>query len=371
MRARVQRHVRIYEQVRSAHLERAQSMQPATILYGSTRYDFDSKLVRQLDVRQAGIWATVALMLRSETRILEVNEPLMLSGGARGLAAVVAAKIRALLSQKRVTVVTYAIENLNVLTIRPTTWRGGLRHRAEILLARRIASLVDRIAFGTEGAERLYTEVLGRDLVRAERTVIPALSAPCRCGVRDESSRDRVLFLGAFQPRKGIEQLMLAWPHVIERRPGTRLTIVGVGGLEDLVCAFANTVPGVSVIVNPPRDDIHAQLLWADSVVLLSQRTPSWREQVGLPILEGLAHGCSIVTTTETGIAGWLAQHGHAVLKPEASPTEVAEQLCRVLATGRPPESIMADLPAMDGRLNADGWLFRSVDDSTSQSRAH
>ena len=92
--------------------------------------------------------------------------------------------------------------------------------------------------------------------------------------------------------------------------------------------------------------------------VLLSQPTPTWREQVGLPVVEGLAHGCTVVTTTETGLAGWLAAHGHEVLPPGAPDGEVAAAVDRALGRRRPAGDVLADLPAADGRLAADRWMF-------------
>jgi hypothetical protein len=65
-----------------------------------------------------------------------------------------------------------------------------------------------------------------------------------------------------------------------------------------------------------------------------------------------------VLTTTETGLASWLAGHGHAVVEPDASAAEVAAQVVRLLDEGRPSASVLADLPDRDGRLEADAWLF-------------
>jgi len=92
--------------------------------------------------------------------------------------------------------------------------------------------------------------------------------------------------------------------------------------------------------------------------VLLSQRTTNWREQVGLPIVEALAHGCAVVASDETGLADWLATHGHRCVSPSASEGELADVVVVAIKAERPVDSVLADLPAVDGRSRADAWLF-------------
>ena len=112
--------------------------------------------------------------------------------------------------------------------------------------------------------------------------------------------------------------------------------------------------------IDPARAQIHAQLRRSRVLVLPSQPAPGWREQVGLPICEGLAHGCTIVTSTETGLAGWLAFHGHRVESPAVPADDWAGALALALRQGRPASAVLDDLPIVDGRLAADAWLFES-----------
>ena len=96
-------------------------------------------------------------------------------------------------------------------------------------------------------------------------------------------------------------------------------------------------------------------------VVLLSQRRPRWREQVGLPIVEALAHGCNVLTTRETGLAEWLADHGHRVLPNGSDVSAISRALVEVLLGQRDSTQVLAALPAVDGRLTADTWLVDVV----------
>jgi glycosyltransferase involved in cell wall biosynthesis len=166
-----------------------------------------------------------------------------------------------------------------------------------------------------------------------------------------------VAFVGDLAERKGIALLLAAWSSIEEREPDARLTVIGKGDLESVVRNVADQHASIEMLVDPPRHEIHRTLAAAAVLVLLSQRTVTWREQVGLPILEGLAHGCQVVTTSETGIADWLQDHGHDVVGPLASAGDVADVVLTALRRRRSAASALGDLPARDGRLAADDWL--------------
>ena len=88
--------VRLYETLRTAHLERAHELAPASIVYRRRRYDFDSDLARGLDLVEAGPARAAWVLARSDVREVEVNEPLMVSSLRRtalALAAVDAARL--------------------------------------------------------------------------------------------------------------------------------------------------------------------------------------------------------------------------------------------------------------------------------------
>ena len=72
--------------------------------------------------------------------------------------------------------------------------------------------------------------------------------------------------------------------------------------------------------------------------------------------MEGLSYGCTIVTTTETGLAGWLTEHQHRVLPADADEAQLAAAI--VDALRRPVAGVRDPLPAQDGRLTADAWMF-------------
>lgn len=353
--------VRIYETLRTAHLERAHQLVPASILYRVRRYDFDSSLARGLDLIQAGPLGTARVLAFSRVRELEINEPLMVSSLRRTLLAVVVVRVAGAVRRVPVRIVTYAIGNDD--PFRPPA-RAGVRGRArravDRALLRAVARNVDRIAYGTDAARALYERMVPGITRRADAASIPAAPAACGCAPVEDRDPERVLFVGSFEDRKGFGQLLDAWPEVIARRPGARLTLIGKGPLLAVAQDFASRHSSVDLVVDPPRHEVHRHLRASAVLVLLSQPTPRWREQVGLPLVEGLAHGCAVLASTETGLADWLATHGHAVLDPGAAPHEFASEIVKLLAARRSTESVLADLPDVDGRLAADAWLFRA-----------
>ncbi|WP_104136196.1 glycosyltransferase [Cryobacterium sp. Y62] len=349
---------RLYRTLRSAYLERAHVLPEATILYRAKRYDFHESLVEGLNVVQAGPVRAAWLLARSKVITLEINEPLMLSSVWGSALAISGLRVRLLFGGPRATIVSYAMENSNPL-VRPVGEEGRLRRFANSHLSRFVWRHTDRIAFGTDAARITYGSALRRPSVGTTSTVIPALPAPCACPVDFGPGEPRVVFLGALVARKGFPELLAAWPNVTALIPAARLTIIGKGTLEGRARQAAEQDPTIELIIDPPRSEIHAHLRRAGVLALPSQPTATWREQIGLPIVEGLAHGCNIVTTSETGLADWLTEHGHDVVAPGAGVPALANAVMHALqkrvGTGA---AIVADLPAVDGRLAADAWMF-------------
>lgn len=361
---------RLYRHIRSAHLERALQLPPATIVYGDTRYDYDERLAGRLQlVRAKGVRAAWYLV-RHPAAVLEINEPLVLSSVRSSAVVVCALRLLGRLRPPRTEIVAYAIENLDPRSQpRPRDAKGRLARRLDLLLALYLWRRLDRVAFGTETARDLYASAL--PAAHAPHcTVIPAL--PRAADDADAAAKDprQVVFLGAFLDRKGFSLLVEAWPLVLREQPEARLALIGLGRLQAVAEQLAASQPGVELHADPPRPLIRRLLQRSQVLVLASQRQPRWREQVGLPIVEGLSYGCTVVTTTETGLAPWLSEHGHVVLAPGSWAAELAGAV--LAALGKPVEAaeVLASLPAEDGRLAADAWMFGSRPAPAADARA-
>jgi glycosyltransferase involved in cell wall biosynthesis len=354
------RGARVYKTLRTAHLERALALAPADILYQESRYDFDEELVSEVRPRQVGDLRCAWLVARHGYEIVEINEPAAIDCVRRSVVVLAALLLSDLVRRRRTRVVTYAIGNIDPRTLpRPTAWWPRLGRYLDLVLARWVWSRLDRVVFGTETARQLYGTVFGIAGRRGPRwTTIEALPSVCDCLLDGGKTPGRLLFLGDLSPRKGFDSVLAAWAKVRHQVPDAVLTVVGRGALLDDAHAAARADSRIHLVADPPRDVVHAELRRASVVVLPSRRQGAWREQVGLPIVEGLAHGCTVVTTDETGIADWLRRNGHGVI-PAGS---VGELLAAVVAeaAGRPLDAgaVRASLPRQDSRLEADAWLF-------------
>lgn len=348
--------VRLYDSVRSAHLERAHELSPAAIIYNTRRYDFDESLTDGLELIQASPVRAARLIARSSVTAVEINEPLMLSSLPATVLTLAALRLR----RARPSVVTYAIENADPFANASTAKaRTRVRRALERRAARWVWRRVDRVAYGTEAAQRLYAQRLGP--ARAASALIHALPSPCDRNDEPDRRPDTALFVGSFAERKGIRVLLDAWPQIRATDSTATLTLIGQGPLTDVVQAFAAADSSVTVIIDPPRTTIHEALATAQTLVLPSQPTRTWREQVGLPIVEGLAHGCTIVTTDQTGLATWLVEHGHHVVSRADDAAELAAAIASSLRARRPAADVLAALPDRDGRLAADDWMFSDL----------
>lgn len=350
-------HVQLYDQARTAHLERQASDPRLTLLYAAPRYDFDDALAGRVDARRTGVLEAARLLWRSDVAVLEITEPAFLAGTVRAAACLVALRLRHLARRGPMPrIVSYAIGNNDPRhEYRPRTAREQLTFRAKWWLSGRVLRSVDRIAFGTPQAEATYRALYGPPRRRQAVRLVPALPTACTCPPAPPDP-GAVVFLGAFVERKGLRVLLEAWRDV--DHPGATLTVVGKGPLEGEVRALVASDARVRLVVDPPREQIHAELRTASVLVLPSQESPTWREQVGLPIVEALQHGCTVVTTDQTGLAPWLTEHGHRVVPAQTDPLGLADSLGSALRSPVPRADVMASLPDRDGREAAHEWMF-------------
>jgi glycosyltransferase involved in cell wall biosynthesis len=369
--------VRFYPQVRTAHMERAQSMASATYLYLSRRADFDPAIAAFHPEFQRGTTASIAVrVFRRPPRVLEAPEPMWLRFALSNIIVCFAARAGAKLRGRTVKIVAYAIENAS-LESRPERLRrlpARIWRSIYVAVARAMCSPIDEIAFGTPSARLRYFEALSKAqrlrFEESSRTII-ALAPACECDNSSlVSATQTVLFVGSLEPRKGFDLLAAAWPDVALDGVDANLLIIGSGPLEPLAEQLANDHANVSFLGAPPRDEVHRAYRASSLVVLPSQPSQRWREQVGLPIVEALAHGCQVLTTDQTGLAPWLETNGFSVLRSPFDTATLAGAISRLVAQGaHDPDSILNLLPSVDGRVQADAWLVRRDDADGSSDR--
>jgi glycosyltransferase involved in cell wall biosynthesis len=351
--------LRIVPHLRSSVVEEKPAGQ--LVLFTSQLGDSDAALLTAPGVRPF-TWSGLLRAIRDpDLELMEVAEPLWLGEWVRALRHVVLLKVlRAVLPRRGpVAVATYAIENLDArerLSYRSLDSRPLLGAVASRMLTAAVGVsllLLDVVVFGTTGASENYRAVFGRFLRRTRCAVLPPRVDACRvCGpevTRDTRRDPTVLFLGAPSERKGFAVLMTAWERCGAHDRGWRLLVADPDGESD-----PELPAGVSIRRRLPRDTVHELLRSSAVVAMPSVRLRRWREQIGLPLVEGLAHGCRVVTTTETGLAGDLRDHPLVTFTTPGDADSLADGLRRVMD---------ADEPGTVGapEWGREGWSKRDV----------
>jgi glycosyltransferase involved in cell wall biosynthesis len=147
------------------------------------------------------------------------------------------------------------------------------------------------------------------------------------------------------EPEKGQPTLLDAWPLVLERVPEARLLMVGEGsrrealeaqarelGLLGADCAGDRCVgtrharPGAKVVFTGRRDDVPSVTAALDVAVL-----PSYREALGLVVLEAMALGRPVVASAVGGIPEMIDDGRTGLLVPPHDPEALAAAIVRLL----------------------------------------
>jgi glycosyltransferase involved in cell wall biosynthesis len=355
-------HARYYQTARTAHLERLQDREATWFFYSAVRADFDSELATSLPfVRRVSAPTVVRMVLNQRISILEVPEPLAIALWPHLFCIQGAIAITNRLGLTRTKVVSYAIENY------PTDSKLTEFTRIPKFVSRMIVKLVAtvlirtsaRIVFGTQDAAELYRSIAPSALASSPELSVLSWALPAPLHPTPENVTTHTLvFLGTFEDRKGIDRLMTVWPQVLELLPSSSLTLLGKSGRIDAVREFAGTFDSVTLREDPPRAEIFDVLAASKSLILFSQPSRGWKEQVGLPIVEALSVGCEIVSSDQTGIHGWLSAHGHSVVAWDSSDKALVAAIIQALTTRRSRAEVLRDLPDQDGRALADKILF-------------
>lgn len=350
------RAIRVYDSVRTAHLERLQERPPGVLFYRKTSYDFDEELATAVGAvkrTRTGIFVGV---VRSPASVVHVNEPMDMYCWPTTSAVYLATIVRRVILRRPTRVVTYAIENKDLgraLGNRFPWLPPAITRVVASFLPWALIRMTDRIVFGTPAAMRNYEALPGRVVDRVPNALIVGTSTPCHsCDISQKKDMS-VVFLGAFDERKGVIPFLEA---VKDCPADLRVDVLGKGPLLDAVMRLSAGDARIQVRHDPERTVIHDVLASSRVLVLPSIPTAEWVEQIGLPIVEGLAHGCIIVTTRQTGLASWLEERGHFVVD-KATPEGIAQAILDALESSTAPADVVRELPRQDPRLVADDWL--------------
>ena len=315
--------------LRSSHLERLAPVPGFRLLAAGRHPDCDDALLAAapFPVVQGGLDVLEADLRADPPDVLEVTEPLWTAewpASLRLAAAVPSARL-----------VTYAIEVLPP-AVAPDPGR------------------LAAVAYGSAAARRAYA--VSYPGASWPSTVLEERRGRCLLcfpGPGGSAPAEReVVFAAEFSERKAVDLLLPAWDEA--RADGWRLRLLGWGPRTEAVLAWAQGREDVDVVVRAGREQVHDALRRAAVVVLPSRRVDGWQEQIGLSLVEGLAHGCALLTTDETGLADGLRAAGHTVVA--AGDGRALADGLRAAVAAAPPDKA---LPAADddSRRRVLQWL--------------
>jgi len=161
----------------------------------------------------------------------------------------------------------------------------------------------------------------GVDVIRFQRAV------PL---TRWKDGTRNILFVGRFEPRKGLLELLKAY-RILRKRGAddTRLLLVGAGPQEREARRYVATrrLGGVEFLGRVTDDERNQLFRTADVFV-----TPATgRESFGIVLLEAMAAGAPIVASDIHGYKGVVRRGREALLVPPKDPEELAAAIERLL----------------------------------------
>jgi glycosyltransferase involved in cell wall biosynthesis len=171
-----------------------------------------------------------------------------------------------------------------------------------------------------------------------------------------------LFFVGTIEPRKNIPGLIRAFARVHEAHPELRLVLAGLRGWGnaevDRVIGGAGVTDAVQRLGYVADEQLPALLRRATAVVY-----PAFEEGFGLPVLEGLACGAVVVTSSGTVMED--VADGAALLAPPGDDVALARTLLRALdgdvASQRVAGPIVAARYTWDGAAAAHADLYRRL----------
>jgi glycosyltransferase involved in cell wall biosynthesis len=153
---------------------------------------------------------------------------------------------------------------------------------------------------------------------------------PC-CTLREEydlpADGPIVGVVARLEPEKGHPTLLEAWPLVVAAVPDATLLVVGEGSRREALEVMANEL-GVAhrVVFTGRRDDMPAVTAALDVAVL-----PSYREALGLSVLEAMALSRPVVASNVGGIPEMILDGRTGLLVPPHDAEALATAIIRLL----------------------------------------
>lgn len=360
------KYVHYWPELRSKHLNSASMQSGSLFLVQKYKTDFDvTKIPANAQIRSAGVWKSIFIIFKARPEVVEIPEPLYYRYLLKTVLLVSAISLLSKFRKCPPKFVTFCLENGDKgLMPRRLSYISSIIWVAAITpLVRYLVQKLDKVAFGSELAQNTLKTWLTKNQIvdlDSKSRYFPQLPSKCECHPELKKVEGSVLFIGELEARKGIPLLIQAWEEHSKEFKNSTLTIAGSGSLKSAVDQLALRNNNVNFLGQVNRDTVHKLMRTNQIVVLPSRRSGSWREQIGLPIEEGLAHSCSLIASEDSGLSNFLIENKQQVLKWDFSLEELVVALRS--STLNPVVVSSEKLPTRNQRGVAEDWLLSKSD---------
>jgi glycosyltransferase involved in cell wall biosynthesis len=173
--------------------------------------------------------------------------------------------------------------------------------------------------------------------------------------------QDHVLFMGRLVREKGVEYLVRAMPHVLERIPAAKLSIVGGGPeLEGLQALAEELGLGASVVFHGkvPHEKVKGYFARASVNVLPS----IWCENSPITCYESYDSGLPMVASDIAGLPAMVVDGETGLLARPRDPADLAEKIVRLLTDRELHERTSAGCRAANDRFTRERHMTRILE---------
>jgi glycosyltransferase involved in cell wall biosynthesis len=170
------------------------------------------------------------------------------------------------------------------------------------------------------------------EVVRFDDLAVARFATPLPAAPPPREARRTVLFLGDLLKRKGVFDLVGAWPRVVAEFPGARLVLAGTGLHEELrerteTLGIAQAVELAGWVEHEQKRRLLAE---ADLFVL-----PSHIEGAPISLLEAMAAGLPSVVTPVGGVLDVVTDGQEALVVPPGDADALVRAVVRLLGSPR------------------------------------
>ena len=143
-----------------------------------------------------------------------------------------------------------------------------------------------------------------------------------------DNRKFNILFVGRMDPRKGLKQLLLAFPRIKSQVKNARLIVVGSGGLKYYYRTIASNDhrQDIDFVGHVSYDDLPKFYRSAD--VYCSPATGG--ESFGIVLLEAMASGTPVVASNIEGYKDVITDGQDGLLSKNRNPIDIAEKIIRI-----------------------------------------